>query len=185
MRAMMRMFTTTYGESVSCTPICAIGEPIGPMLNGSTYIVRPRMQPSNSSLQLAPHFVGIDPVVGRAGVVLRQRADERAVLDARHVARVGPRVVTARPELLVELDERAARNHLRAQRVVFLLRSVDPMDEMRLRERRDLLDPLEQMLVLRQRVERGVAGFGSVGLWRGVMRAFSSVTDEGTGVSIG
>ena len=49
MRAMMRMLTTTYGESVSCTPICDIGEPTGPMLNGSTYIVRPRMQPLNSS----------------------------------------------------------------------------------------------------------------------------------------
>ena len=46
---MIRMFTTTYGESVSCTPICDIGEPIGPMLNGSTYIVRPRMEPLNSS----------------------------------------------------------------------------------------------------------------------------------------
>jgi hypothetical protein len=30
--AMIRMLTTTYGESVSWTPICAIGEPTGPML---------------------------------------------------------------------------------------------------------------------------------------------------------
>src|SRR5271168_9584 len=48
MRAMMRMFTTTYGESVSCTPICDMGDPMGPMLNGSTYMVRPRMHPLNS-----------------------------------------------------------------------------------------------------------------------------------------
>src|SRR3984957_15424270 len=48
MRAMMRMFTTTYGESVSCTPICDIGDPTGPMLNASTYMVRPRMHPLNS-----------------------------------------------------------------------------------------------------------------------------------------
>src|SRR5271169_2777915 len=47
MRAMIRMFTTTYAESVSWTPICDIGDPTGPMLNGSTYIVRPRMQPLN------------------------------------------------------------------------------------------------------------------------------------------
>ena len=46
MRAMMRMLTTTYGESVSCTPIRDIGEPTGPMLNASTYIVRPRIAPS-------------------------------------------------------------------------------------------------------------------------------------------
>ena len=87
MRAMMRMLTTTYGESVSCTPICDIGEPIGPMLNGSTYIVRPRMQPLNSSFSLRAHLERIYPVVGGAGGVLRERADEGAVLDARDVAR--------------------------------------------------------------------------------------------------
>ncbi len=48
MRVMIRMLTTTYGESVSCTPMCAIGEPIGPIENGITYIVRPRMQPRKS-----------------------------------------------------------------------------------------------------------------------------------------
>ena len=48
-RAMILMLATTYGESVSCTPICAIGEPTGPMLNGSTYMVRPRIAPLNIS----------------------------------------------------------------------------------------------------------------------------------------
>ena len=37
---------------MSCTPICDIGEPIGPMLKGSTYMVRPRMQPSKSPFSL-------------------------------------------------------------------------------------------------------------------------------------
>ena len=50
MRVMMRMLTATYGESDSSTPMCAIGEPIGPIENGTTYIVRPRMQPLNSAL---------------------------------------------------------------------------------------------------------------------------------------
>ncbi|MCY1345617.1 hypothetical protein D9M71_789450 [compost metagenome] len=36
MRVMMRMLTATYGESDSCTPICAIGEPSGPIENGTT-----------------------------------------------------------------------------------------------------------------------------------------------------
>src|SRR5256885_14706038 len=45
-RVIIRMLTTTYGESVSWTPICDIGESIGPMQNGRTYMVRPRMQPS-------------------------------------------------------------------------------------------------------------------------------------------
>ena len=37
---------------MSCTPICDIGEPTGPMLNGRTYIVRPRIEPSNSAFSL-------------------------------------------------------------------------------------------------------------------------------------
>src|SRR3982750_5000828 len=46
-RVMIFILTTTYGESVICTPNCDIGEPIGPMQNGITYIVRPRLEPSN------------------------------------------------------------------------------------------------------------------------------------------
>ena len=53
-----------------CTPMCAIGEPSGPMLKGTTYIVRPRMQPSNEAVERLLHLVGRHPVVGRAGVVL-------------------------------------------------------------------------------------------------------------------
>ena len=53
MRVMIRMFTTTYGESVSCTPMCAIGEPTGPMLKGMTYIVRPFIEPSNFGVSMA------------------------------------------------------------------------------------------------------------------------------------
>ena len=48
MRVMSFMLTTTYGLSDSSMPICAIGLPSGPIENGTTYSVRPRMQPSNS-----------------------------------------------------------------------------------------------------------------------------------------
>jgi hypothetical protein len=41
MRVIMRMLATTNGESVICTPIDDSFEPSGPMLNGTTYIVRP------------------------------------------------------------------------------------------------------------------------------------------------
>ena len=74
MRVMIRMLTATYGESVSSTPMCAIGEPSGPMQNGMTYIVRPRMQPSKSAVEALPSSrSGSTPVVGRAGVVLARR----------------------------------------------------------------------------------------------------------------
>ena len=46
MRVMMRMLTTTYGESVISTPQRASGESIGPMQYGTTYIVRPFIQPA-------------------------------------------------------------------------------------------------------------------------------------------
>src|ERR1035441_4543592 len=49
MRAMMRMLTTAYAESVSWTPICDMGEPMGPMENGITYIVLPPIEPRKSS----------------------------------------------------------------------------------------------------------------------------------------
>jgi len=43
--AIICMLATTYGESVISTPIFAIGEPIGPMEKGITYIIRPLIQP--------------------------------------------------------------------------------------------------------------------------------------------
>jgi hypothetical protein len=52
-RVMMRMLTTTYGESESSTPICDNGDPIGPIENGITYIVRPRMQPAKSPCKVS------------------------------------------------------------------------------------------------------------------------------------
>src|SRR5262245_66016901 len=52
-RAMRCMLATTYGESLSSTPILAIGEPTGPMLYGITYMVRPFMAPANRVLSVA------------------------------------------------------------------------------------------------------------------------------------
>ena len=49
-------------------------------------------------LELPAHLERVHPVVGGAGGVFRKRADEGAVLDARHIAGVGARVVTAGPE---------------------------------------------------------------------------------------
>ena len=50
---MILMLTTTYGESVSCTAMRDIGEPIAPMLKASTYIVRPAIAPANIALSRA------------------------------------------------------------------------------------------------------------------------------------
>ena len=43
---MIRIEVTTYGESVISTPSWEMSLPSGPMQNGTTYMTRPRMQPS-------------------------------------------------------------------------------------------------------------------------------------------
>lgn len=45
MRVMVRMETATYAESVISTPMAERSEPSGPMQNGTTYIVRPFIEP--------------------------------------------------------------------------------------------------------------------------------------------
>ena len=52
MRAMTRIETTTYSESVSSTPNIGFSASTGPMQNGMTYIVRPRMHPRYSSVMI-------------------------------------------------------------------------------------------------------------------------------------
>ena len=67
MRVIRRILTTTYGESDNSTPICAIGEPSGPIENGITYIVRPTIAPSNNSSSLVRISAGsIQLLVGPA-----------------------------------------------------------------------------------------------------------------------
>jgi hypothetical protein len=47
---MVRIDTATYAESVISTPHAARGDPTGPMLKGTTYMVRPRMEPAKRPL---------------------------------------------------------------------------------------------------------------------------------------
>ena len=101
-------------------------------------------------LQLLAHFVGVDPVVGGSRAVFGKRADKRAILDARDVARVRTGVKAAGPEFLIEFDERAALHHLSGQPVVFFLRTVDPVNLVRLGKRGNLVDPVHKVGVLAQ-----------------------------------
>ncbi len=50
---MIRIDTATYAESVICTPMWAIDEPSGPIEKGTTYIVRPRIEPRNRSVSVS------------------------------------------------------------------------------------------------------------------------------------
>ena len=79
------------------------------MQYGITYIVRPRIAPSNSASILRCASLGIHPVIVRAGVLARARADEGEMLDARDVGGVRAMQITIRVGGRVELDKIAAR----------------------------------------------------------------------------
>ena len=55
---------------MSWTPISAIGEPSGPIENGTTYIVRPRMQPANISSSSSRISAGSRQLLVGPGVLL-------------------------------------------------------------------------------------------------------------------
>ena len=107
--------------------------------------------------ELAPHLARRHPVVRRAGRVLRQRADEGALFHARDVVGVGPRIVAAGPEILIELGEGAGLNQGPAQALALLRRTVNPVHGGRTGQLAHFFDPPEQVAVARQRY-RHVAG---------------------------
>ncbi len=92
MRVMIRMLVTTYGESVSSTPSSAMCEPSGPMENGITYIVRPRMQPANSSFRVPRICTGscqlfVGPASSSRSEQMNVRSSTRATSDGSERAR--------------------------------------------------------------------------------------------------
>ena len=83
MRVMVRMLTATYAESVSSTPMCAIGEPSGPIENGTTYSVRPRIAPVKSGSIVARISSGarqllVGPASASRSLQMKVRSSTRA-----------------------------------------------------------------------------------------------------------
>src|SRR5690606_12367269 len=82
-RVMIRMDTATYGESVISTPTWEISLPSGPMQNGTTYIVRPRMQPLNSLPNVSRISAGaIQLLVGPASSSRSEQLNVRSATRA-------------------------------------------------------------------------------------------------------
>ena len=64
----------------------AMGEPSGPIENGTTYMVRPRMQPSNSGCSVARISAGaIQLLVGPASSFLAEQMKVRSSTRATSV----------------------------------------------------------------------------------------------------
>ena len=83
MRDMMRMFATTYGLSVTSTPILLSGESTGPRMYGMTYMVRPRIALLSSAptLCLAPSGsiqLLVGPASSFSGVQIKVKCSVRA-----------------------------------------------------------------------------------------------------------
>ena len=83
-------------------------------------------------------------MVGRAGVFLVFAADEGAVFDPRHVARVAAGEVAVRAQLGVELLEGAGSHELGTEPVVFGLAAVAPVNVPGFGEGRHFGDPFDQ-----------------------------------------
>src|SRR5690606_4144125 len=78
MRVITRMETTTYSESVISTPSFGSSASSGPMQKGTTYMVRPFMQPRYSSVMVARISVGSTQLlVGPASASLLEQMKVR------------------------------------------------------------------------------------------------------------
>ena len=97
------------------------------------------------SLELGAHLGRVAPVVGRAGVLVADRADERTVLDAGDVARVRAGQERVRTQGRVEPDEGAGLDEEGRQAVPLLLGAVAPLHAVGLRHGRDVLHPTQQL----------------------------------------
>ncbi|MPN20484.1 hypothetical protein SDC9_167863 [bioreactor metagenome] len=93
-------------------------------------------------------FVGIDPVVRRAGVLLFLGGDKRPVLHARNVRRIAAEENATGALFRIELGGRAACYHLGEQAVVFFLGTIAPVDAVGFAHVLDFLDPCEQLFVV-------------------------------------
>ena len=79
-RVIVRMDTTTYSESVISTPSLGSSAPSGPMQNGTTYMVRPRIQPRYRSVMMPRISAGsIQLLVGPASI---SRSEQMKVRDS-------------------------------------------------------------------------------------------------------
>ncbi len=92
MRVIIFMLTTTYGLSEISMPMCAIGLPIGPIENGTTYIVRPRMHPSNRPFSVRRISAGatqllVGPASSGLSLQMNVRSSTRATSDGSDNAR--------------------------------------------------------------------------------------------------
>jgi hypothetical protein len=94
-RVMIPMDATAYALSVSCTPMCDSGPPTVPSENGTTYRVRPRMEPANRPCRVGRISAGatqlfVGPASDSRVDAMNVRASVRATSSGCERARYEP-----------------------------------------------------------------------------------------------
>ena len=154
MRVMIFIDATTYSESVISTPSIGWSASVGPMQNGMTYIVRPRMLPRYRSVIVVFISAGSTQLLVGPGAVLGGRTDEGAFLDAGDVVGIGGGPERVGLLLLVQLDEGARVDEAGRHAVPLVGGAVAPHDAVGHGQVRDLAHPGEESIVLgRRRIE--------------------------------
>ena len=99
-------------------------------------------------------FDRIDPVVGRAGILLLPGSDESTGFDTRHIGRIGAEQQAVRTLRRVQANGETGVNQLVAETVIFFAGTVTPVNGVGLAQLDPALDPLDQLFVAgRSRVE--------------------------------
>ena len=121
------MFITTYGLSVSSTPILEMGEPIGPIEKGITYMVRPFIHPLYKSVMVFFSSTGsIQLLVGPASSCF---FDSIAVRCSTLATSDGwLRNIFSQSFLWVQSNRGAGRNRFLEEAVIFFLRTITPVN---------------------------------------------------------
>ena len=101
-------------------------------------------RPFEELFQVGPHFLGLEPVVGRTGVGRILGADEGAAFDAGDVAGVGRGVEAVGALGRVQGLQGAGLDQFGGEEVPLLVRTVAPVDPVRLRQFRDLAYPRQE-----------------------------------------
>ena len=114
------------------------------MLNGTTYMVRPFMQPRNSLSSVARISAGSSQLlVGPASI---SRSEQMNVRSSTRATSLGSDRARKEPGRFdrVELHERARVDELDAEAGALLDRAVEPVDAVGLAELDHLVDPAQQ-----------------------------------------
>src|SRR5213596_2340047 len=121
-------------------------DPIGPMLYGMTYIVRPAIEPENNPLSFALIFAGSSQLlVGPASSLVREQINVRSSTRATSPGSERTKKLFGRFSSFS--DGRARKHHQPQQRLILFRRTIAPVHPLRLAHLRDFLHPACQPVI--------------------------------------